>query len=83
MVEPPKVVPIRPTVDEDTVACCEALLRRAKAGQIVSIVALCENPDGSRSRHMTGCRDAFAILADLARLIHSHQLRMDKATTEE
>lgn len=77
-----KVVDIRPVEDPDTVAACKDLLRRAESGEIVSIIALCEEPSGSRLFTHSACRDTFALLADAARLVHRINRRLDDATTE-
>lgn len=81
MTEPPRVVPLRSTVDKATVKALRYLLERAEAGEVISLVAICECPDGSRTHHITPCRDAFALLAELARLAHRHQVAMDRAQT--
>jgi hypothetical protein len=78
-----RVVPLRSTVDEATVFACRRLLDQAEAGEIVSLLAICESSDGSRLRYETPCRDAFAMLADIVRLLHGHQTRMDAAISEE
>ena len=43
----------------------------------MSIIAMCECANGSRITVSSPCRSAFAVLADLARLLHNHQRAMD------
>lgn len=76
-----RVVEIKPVADAETVEKCRDLLRRAEAGEIVSIMAICEEPNGSRISTYTACRDTFALLADAARLVHRLNRRLDDATT--
>lgn len=81
MTTPPRIVPLRPVADAATVDALRQMLAQAEAGEIVSIAAICECPDGSRAHIITPCRDAFALLADIARLQHRHQIAMDRQVT--
>ncbi len=52
-------------VNADAVALCEELLRLAKAGELVELVAVCGLPDGSTDNERTAIASVSAILGEL------------------
>lgn len=74
-----KIIQMRPAIDAETVEKCRDLLRMAESGQIVSIMAICEEPGGSRLITYNSCRETFFLLADCARLEHRINRRLDDA----
>lgn len=76
-----KVVELRPAADPETVRLLREALAEAEAGRYVSMIAILEQPDGTRVTMFTHTRDLYAQLADATRLVHQIQRRMDEVTS--
>lgn len=83
MTDAPKVVELRRRVDAETVEKCRDLLARAEAGEIRSIMAICETPDGGRLTVFTACDDLFAKIASATVMQHRLVKRLLDGTKDE
>lgn len=70
--------PIERGYKKQVVSLLQKLLAEAEAGEINSIIVLCEQPGGTFKNYSSGCDDLFAQLGGVARMMHFINKRIDQ-----
>jgi len=66
---------------DDVVGRLQALLSRAKSGEILSLVYVVERPLAEFTYGCTGCDDRFTQIGMVSRMLHELHLHMDEGSS--